>query len=134
MPPAATMGDKANGLCTHIIMVPAPPAPPVPTPIPHPFVGTIMGGCSTNVLIGGKPAAIMGATVQNLPPHVPMGPGPLGPPPPTNSGTVIKGSATVLINNKPAVRAGDTSTICATSVVPGTAVIVGTAMTVQIGG
>lgn len=107
--PAAKMGDKVVGTDIHIIMVPSPGGP-VPTPLPHPFAGTITGGCSTNVMIGGQPAAVVGSTATNAPPHVPQG-GPFQAPP-TNQGTVTKGSGTVLINNKPAARTGDTVMTC----------------------
>ncbi len=132
MPPAATLGDKLIGVCTHIVMIPSP-AGPIPTPIPDPFQGVIQTNCSTNVLIGGKPAATVGSMANNLPPHIPKG-GPFGPPPPTDMGQIIKGSLTVLINNKPAARTGDIGTTCATSVVPAPATVMGTAATVIIGG
>jgi uncharacterized Zn-binding protein involved in type VI secretion len=107
--PAAKMGDKVVGTDVHIILIPTPGGP-VPTPLPHPFAGTITGGCSPNVMIGGQPAAILGSTATNAPPHIPQG-GPFQIPP-TNQGTVMKGSATVLINNKPAARTGDTVMTC----------------------
>ena len=109
MSPGAKQGDKVVGTDVHIIMIPSPGGP-VPTPVPHPFTGTITGGCSTNVLIGGMPAATLGSTATNAPPHVPQG-GPFQVPP-TNQGSVVKGSGTVLINNKPAARAGDTVNTC----------------------
>lgn len=108
--PAARAGDKVTATDTHIIMVPSPGGP-VPTPLPHPFVGTITSGVSTNVMIGGAPAAVVGSTVLNIPPHVPSGGGPFQIPP-TNQGTIIKGSATVMINGKPAARVGDTVMTC----------------------
>lgn len=108
--PAAKMGDKVVGTDTHIILIPAPPGPPVPTPLPHPFAGTITSGCSTNVLIQGQPAATVGSIAMNTPPHIPQG-GPFQIPP-TNQGTIIKGSTTVFINNKPAARMGDTANTC----------------------
>ena len=108
--PAAKMGDKVVGVDIHIILIPAPPAPPIPTPLPHPFNGTIMSGCSTNVLIENKPAAVQGAKAMNIPPHIPQG-GPFQKPP-SNQGTIMLGSMTVLINNKPAARAGDMVMTC----------------------
>ena len=39
--PAAKRGDQVVATDTHIVMVPAPSGPPVPTPLPHPFVGVI---------------------------------------------------------------------------------------------
>jgi uncharacterized Zn-binding protein involved in type VI secretion len=133
--PAAVMGDKAVGVCTHIVLVPAPPGPPVPTPLPHPYSGTIMLGCATNVLIGGKPAAVLGSGLQNVPPHLPTPPG-VGPAvPPTNDGRIMLGSATVLIGGRPAARVGDQAMTCTNSTPPGTASIVGPgAPTVIIGG
>jgi uncharacterized Zn-binding protein involved in type VI secretion len=109
MPPAAKQSDKVIGQDTHIIMVPSPGGP-VPTPTPMPFSGTITGGCSTDVFIENMPAAVVGSTATNAPPHVPAG-GPFQVPP-TNQGQVIKGSGTVLINNKPAARAGDKVNTC----------------------
>lgn len=108
--PAAKMGDKVVGVDIHIVMIPAPPAPPVPTPLPHPFNGTIASGCSTNVMIEGKAAATVGSVANNTPPHIPQG-GPFQAPP-TNQGNIIVGSATVMINNKPAARMGDTAMTC----------------------
>ena len=130
MSPAAKMGDKVVGTDVHIINIPSPGGP-VPTPLPHPFAGTITGGCSPNVLIGGMPAATLGSTATNAPPHIPQG----GPflNPPTNTGTVIKGSATVLINNKPAARTGDTVMTCNDPAPAPTSSIVAVS-TVDIGG
>jgi uncharacterized Zn-binding protein involved in type VI secretion len=133
--PASVMGDKAPGLCMHIVLVPAPPGPPVPTPLPHPYAGTILIGCATNVMIGGKPAAVLGSGLQNVPPHLPTPPGTAPAVPPTNDGKIMMGSATVLIGGKPAARVGDTVMPCANSTPPGTATIVGPGVpTVIIGG
>ncbi len=109
MPPAAKQGDKVLGQDTHIIMIPSPSGA-VPTPTPMPFNGTITGGCSPNVLIQNMPAAVVGSTATNTPPHLPTG-GPFQVPP-TNSGTVMAGSGTVMINNKPAARSGDKVQTC----------------------
>src|SRR5690242_14236788 len=103
--PAAKMGDTIVGVDTHIIMIPAPPGPPVPTPLPDPFNGKITQGCSTNVMIQGQPAAVVGSIAMNVPPHIPQG-GPFQVPP-NNQGTIMMGSTTVFINNKPAARMGD---------------------------
>ena len=95
---------------THIILIPAPPGPPVPTPLPHPFVGIIDGGLSSNVKVQGMPAATVNSTATNTPPHVPQG-GPFQKPP-GNKGQIMMGSATVMINGKPAARNGDTAMTC----------------------
>lgn len=107
--PAAKTGDKVVATDTHIFMIPSPGGP-VPTPLPSPFNGTISGGCSADVMIEGKPAAIVGSTAVNTPPHLPQG-GPFQVPP-SNQGTIIMGSTTVMINKKPAARAGDTANTC----------------------
>src|SRR5438128_2055296 len=123
--PAAVLGDKAMGLCTHIVLVPAPPAPPIPTPLPHPYSGSIMLGCATKVMIGGKPAAVMGSGLQNLPPHIPTPPGTAPGVPATNDGRIILGSSSVLIGGRPAARVGDQVMPCSNSTPPGTATIIG---------
>lgn len=107
--PAAKQGDKILATDTHIIMIPSPGGP-VPTPLPHPFVGIIDGGLSSNVKIMGMPAATVTSTATNMPPHIPQG-GPFQKPP-SNKGQIIMGSATVFINNKPAARNGDTALTC----------------------
>ncbi len=53
--------------------------------------------------------------------------------PPTNQGVVVKGSATVLINNKPAARTGDTVNTCNDPAPAPTSSIVAVS-TVDIGG
>ncbi|MCU0466510.1 MAG: PAAR domain-containing protein [Anaerolineae bacterium] len=128
--PAAKQGDKVAGVDIHIEMVPSPTGP-VPTPIPHPFNGTITGGCSANVKIGGMPAATLGSTADNLPPHIFVS-GPFQVPP-TNKGTVNKGSGTVKINGKPAARMGDTLITCTDAPPPMMAMITA-AGNVMIGG
>jgi uncharacterized Zn-binding protein involved in type VI secretion len=128
--PGAKQGDQVVGTDVHIVMIPSPGGP-VPTPLPSPFAGMITGGCSANVMIAGMPAATVGSTATNQPPHIPQG-GPFQAPP-TNQGTVTQGSATVLINNKPAARVGDPVTTCNDPAPAPTSSIVG-AGTVMIGG
>lgn len=132
--PAAKQGDTITAMDTHILMVPAPPGPPVPTPTPgHPFSGVVNGNLSPNVHIMGMPAATQGSTAQNTPPHIPLNPTAPFQVPPTNQATIIMGSSTVFINNRPAARNGDMAQTC-DDVVPaphGQVVAVGT---VLIGG
>jgi uncharacterized Zn-binding protein involved in type VI secretion len=110
--PAAKQGDTITAVDIHIVMVPAPPSPPVPTPLPHPFNGIIDGGLSQDVSIGGLPAATVGSTATNTPPHFPTPPGTAFQKPPTNRAQISVGSATVLINGKPGARNGDTAMTC----------------------
>ena len=114
---------------THIVMVPSPGGP-VPTPMPgHPFNGIINGGLSTDVRVNGVPAATVGSTASNQPPHIPIG-GPSFQIPPTNQGTVIMGSMTVRINGKQAARNGDKANTCndPAPLPLGTVIAVGTVM------
>src|SRR5262249_42667583 len=94
--PAARKGDQIVAVDT--------PGGPVPTPLPHPFVGAIDGGLSSDVKIGGQPAATVGSTADNTPKHVPMPPGTSFQKPPANKATIKLGSATVKINGKAAAR------------------------------
>jgi hypothetical protein len=75
-------------------MIPTPGGP-VPTPLPHPFNGMIMSGCSTSVNIAGLPAATVDSQADNIPPHIPQG-GPFQKPP-TNKAKIIMGSPDVFI-------------------------------------
>lgn len=109
MKPAAKQTDQVTGVDTHIVMIPSPGGP-VPTPMPMPFSGMLDGELSADVMIEGMPAAIQGSVAHNMPPHIPAG-GPFQTPP-ANKGTIQMGSATVLINDKGAARAGDPVMTC----------------------
>jgi uncharacterized Zn-binding protein involved in type VI secretion len=126
--PAAKQGDQVVGTDTHIVMVPTGPSL-TPTPMPNPFAGMLSGGLSTDVKIGGQPAAVVGSTADNTPPHLPP-PGSSFQRPPTNKATVQQGSPTVKINNKPAARNGDKALTCndPADLPAGTIVAVGTVM------
>lgn len=124
---AAKQGDQITAIDTHIILIPSPGGP-VPTPLPHPFSGIINGNLSSNVTIMGMAAATQGSTADNLPPHIPQG-GSFQTPP-SNRGQIMTGSATVMINGKPAARNGDTAQTCNDPVdLPvGTVIAVGTVL------
>lgn len=94
--PAAKQNDQVVGVDTHIIMIPSPGGP-VPTPLPHPFSGMLDSQLSTSVKIMGMPAATVGSTASNMPPHIPQG-GPFQKPP-SNKGEIIMGSPNVFIDN-----------------------------------
>jgi len=130
--PAAKQGDQITAVDMHIVLVPSPGGP-VPTPLPHPFTGIIDGNLSPNVKIRGMPAATVGSTATNTPPHIPTPPGTAFQIPPTNRGVIIRGSSTVMINGRPAARAGDMAQTCADPV-PNTAAQVVAGGTVLIGG
>ena len=107
--PAAKQGDQIIATDTHVMLVPSPGGE-VPTPMSFPFNGILTGQLSPNVNIMGQPAAVVGSTGVNTPPHAPQGgrfqrlPG--------NQGRIIQGSPTVFINGKPAARNGDTAMTC----------------------
>jgi len=105
--PAAKQGDQVTAVDIHLIQ---PPGPTSPVPVPHPFNGIIDGALSTNVNIENRPAATLLSTATNTPPHIPQGGSFVIPP--RNRAQIIKGSATVFINNKPAARSGDTALTC----------------------
>ena len=113
---------------THIVVVPG--VPPAPVPLPHPFAGLLGGGLSTNVKIMGKPAAVVGSTADNSPPHLPTPPGTSFQKPPTNKATIQLGSQTVMVNGKPIARNGDKALTCndPSDLPVGTVVAVGTVM------
>ena len=110
--PAAKQGDKILATDTHIVMVPAPSGSPVPTPLPHPFVGVLNGGLSSDVKIMGMPAATVDSTADNTPAHIATPPGTAFQSPPSNKATIKIGSPTVKINGKMAARNGDTAMTC----------------------
>jgi len=110
--PAAKQGDQIVATDTHIVMVPQPTGPPVPTPLPHPFAGILNAGLSTDVKIMGLAAATVDSVADNTPPHVPTPPGTSFQKPPSNKATVKVGSPTVKINGKMAARNGDTAATC----------------------
>jgi uncharacterized Zn-binding protein involved in type VI secretion len=107
--PAAVEGDLVVGVDTHVVLVPSPGGP-VPTPMPLPFNGPLASGLASNVTLNGKPVAIVGSVANNSPAHVP--PGGTFQTPPSNRASVLTGSASVMVNNKPLARAGDTATTC----------------------
>jgi uncharacterized Zn-binding protein involved in type VI secretion len=125
--PAAKQGDQVMATDIHIIMIPSPGGP-VPTPLPHPFMGILQMGLSTNVMIMGRPAATVDSIAINTPPHIPQG-GPFQKPP-SNQGKVMMGSPTVKINGKMAARNGDMVQTCndPTDLPVGTVIAVGTVM------
>jgi RHS repeat-associated protein len=107
---AAKFGDPVIGVDIHMVLVPAPPAPPIPTPLPHAFVGVVfdplgaaLGAALGAVFGGGGPVFINGLPVGNTGtdvkgmPHVPTPPGVAFAPNdiPGNDGTIVTGSKTV---------------------------------------
>jgi len=107
--PAAKQGDRIIATDTHVVMVPSATGE-VPTPTSLPFNGILNARLSHNVNIMGRPAATVGSTAINTPPHA--APNGRFQRPPTNLGEIVAGSRTVFINGKPAARKGDTAKTC----------------------
>lgn len=127
--PAAVMGDRITGVCAiHLIPNPTSGAPQ-PGP-PGPFSAPVVQNVAATVLIGGKPAVVLGSSGYNTPPHVGLHPSDPFMVPTNQIGAVVAGSTSVLVEKKPAARTGSACTMCGGA--PGQ--LVGTAATVLIGG
>lgn len=130
--PAATANSQVVGVDTHIVMVPSPGGP-IPTPLPHPFSGTIQTGTATTVKIGGQFAATQDSVALNNPPHIPTPPGTTFQQPPANQGKVVVQSVTVQTGGKGIARVGDQVETCNDPVDAPVGTIVGPVGTVMIG-
>jgi uncharacterized Zn-binding protein involved in type VI secretion len=109
--PAAVMGDQITGICPAHLLI-GPLGVPVPAP-PLPFAAPLTTGVIATVLICGKPAAVVGSGGINMPPHVGLHPSDPFLAPPLQMGSVVAGSATVLIGGSPAATAASSCTLCA---------------------
>jgi|GEM_PF-324432 len=125
--PAAVMGDKVVGVCaTHLI--PGAFGSPQPGP-PMPFSAPLTVGLAATVLIGGRPAAVVGSSGVNTPPHVGLHPTDPHMVPPAQQAVVAAGVANVLVEGRPAAATGSACTMCFG--LPGN--LVGSVTTVLIG-
>jgi uncharacterized Zn-binding protein involved in type VI secretion len=97
---AAKKGDRVTATDQHVVT-------PGNAMISFPFNGVIDGEVSPNVNFDGRPAATVGSTATNTPPHT----GAFAKPP-SNRGLVLRGSGTVNINGRPAARNGDPALTC----------------------
>lgn len=126
--PAIVMGDAVMGACP-IHQIPNP-ASGVPQPAPPmPFNAPLLQGLANKVLISGKPAAVIGSSGYNTPPHVGLHATDPYVVPTQQVGRIVGASATVLFEGKPAAKPTPPPMMCAT---PGT--IVGSGVTVLVGG
>jgi len=125
--PAIVMGDRVMGACPgHQIPNPSSGAPQ-PAP-PMPFNAPLVQQLATTVLIGGKPAAVLGSWGLNTPPHVGLHASDPYMVPTAQMGRIMGGSPTVQFEGKPAAKPNPPPMMCAS---PGA--IVGTATTVLVG-
>lgn len=104
--PPIVQGDRIMGVC---------PSHPVPSgpPVPLPFSAPLTLGLEMTVQIGGKPAAVLGSSGYNMPPHPPTITDPFAAPM-MQEGRILSGSATVLIGGKPAATAASSCLMCIT--------------------
>ena len=105
---AIVQGDQIRGFCPNHLTG----SPPVPAGALQ-FAAPLTMGTIANVLIGGKPAAVVGSSGYNTPPHVPPVTDAFAAPP-LQVGRVLSGSATVQIRGTPAATAQSSCTCCIT--------------------
>ena len=110
--PAIVLADRVQGICA-IHQIPSGVGNPMPGP-PMPFLAPLTMGLCTTVLIGGQPAAVLGASGYNTPPHVGLHPSDPFMTPTLQVGRVTSGSPTVLFGGQPAASATATATCCMT--------------------
>jgi len=115
--PAIVMNDQIIGVCS-VHFIPSGISP-IPAP-PLPFSAPLLQGLEATVLIAGKPAAVVGSSGPNTPPHVGLDPSDPFMAPPLQVGRVVSGSATVFFGGKPAASVAASVTCCVTpgSLVP----------------
>lgn len=112
--PPIVLGDRIAGQCPNHL-IPGAFGLPQPSP-PMPFSAPLQQGLATTVMIGGKPAAVVGSSGMNAPPHVGLH---LSDPflaPPSQVGRILTGSPTVTIERKPVATQQSSCTCC---LVPG---------------
>ena len=108
--PAIVMGDQVTGTCPNHLII-GPLGVPLPAP-PMPFAAPLLLGLSTTVLIGGKPAALVGSSGYNTPPHLGLHASDPFLLPIKEVGQVVTGSPTVTIDGKAAATATSSATCC----------------------
>jgi uncharacterized Zn-binding protein involved in type VI secretion len=113
--PAIVQGDRVTGNCVHQVPTPSSGAPQ-PGP-PMPFSAPLTTGLASRVLIGNRPAAVVGSSGVNTPAHVGLHATDPYAVPAMQVGRIVRGSTSVVIENRPAATAASNATCCMT---PGT--------------
>jgi len=122
--PALAMGDRITGTCpAHLI----PSASGTQPAGPLPFSAPLTQGLSRNVQIGGQPAAVVGTSGYNTPPHPGIVDGAFASPT-MQVGRIASGSTSVLIGGQPAATTSSQAMCCVAKGAAGPGV-----PTVQIG-
>lgn len=127
--PAAVLGDHVVATCVvHQVPSPASGAPQPAGPLP--FDAPLTGGLVASVLVGGKPAAVVGSWGLATPPHLALHPADPSMAPAAQRGLVVSGAATVLLAGSPAATSASACTACAVT----SASLAATATSVLVGG
>lgn len=107
--PAIVRNNRITGTCPmHQVPAPSGTAPAGPLP----FSAPITSGLVDSVLIGGQPAAVLGSSGQNSPPHLGLHASDPFAVAKVQVGRITSGSASVLIGGKPAATATAQATCC----------------------
>lgn len=122
--PAIVQNDRITGSCAiHQIPNPASGAPQ-PSP-PVPFGAPLSTGLVNTVIIGGKPAAVVGSSGTNTPPHMGLHVSDPYAVPSMQVGRVLSGSVTVRFAGLMAATTSSQVTCCLTpgSLIPSVATV-----------
>lgn len=107
--PAIVRNNRVIGTCPiHQIPAPSGTAPAGPLP----FSAPLTEGLIDSVRIGGQPAAVMGSSGSNTPPHLGLHASDPFAVAKTQVGRITNGSPTVLIGGKPAATATSQALCC----------------------
>jgi uncharacterized Zn-binding protein involved in type VI secretion len=110
--PAIVQNDQITGTCATHQVPNSSSGAPQPSPSPFPFSAPLTSGLATTVTIGGKPAAVMGSSGMNNPPHVGLHPSDPFMTPTRQQGRVLSGSPTVTFDGQKAANASSSATCC----------------------
>ena len=122
--PAIVLNDRISGMCS-IHQIPNPTSgAPQPSP-PMPFSAPLTVGLVQTVRVAGKPAAVMGSSGYNSPPHVGLHVSDPFVGPPLQVGRILSGSPTVRFGGQIAANLDSSVTCCATpgNLVPSVATV-----------
>jgi uncharacterized Zn-binding protein involved in type VI secretion len=106
--PPIVLGDKIVGQCPNHLIPSASGTQPAG---PLPFSAPLAQGLSTNVLIGGKAAAVAGSSGYNASVHPGIVDAPFSSPT-SQVGRIATGSKSVLIGGKPAATMQSEAFMC----------------------
>jgi uncharacterized Zn-binding protein involved in type VI secretion len=106
--PAIVSGNVISGTCTNHLIPSASGTQPAG---PLPFAAPLTSGLSGNVQIGGQPAAVVGSSGLNSPPHPGIVDAPFASPS-AQMGRIASGSTSVLIGGQPAATTQSQALCC----------------------